>query len=100
MKYMKSTPEILSQVYNERRSSPSTQQSYTRAVRFFEKHTGKTIGELLTIADHEETNNIHWKNSTLKPILISYRSWLYDKYKEKQQTYILPQSLQYFDILK
>ncbi len=74
MKYMKSTPEILSQVYNERRSSPSTQQSYTRAVRFFEKHTGKTIGELLTIADHEETNNIHWKNSTLKPILISYRS--------------------------
>lgn len=83
MKYMKTTPEILSQVYAERRSSPSTQKSYTRAVRFFEDHAGKTIGELLTIADNEETNNIHWKNSTLKPILISYRAWLYDNYKEK-----------------
>ena len=83
MKYMKATPEILSQVYNERRSSDSTQKSYTRAVRFFEEHTGKTIGELLNIADQEETNNIHWKNSTLKPILISYRAWLYDNYKEK-----------------
>ena len=83
MKYMKSTPQILSQVFTERRSSESTQKSYTRAVRFFEDHAGKTIGELLTIADNEETNNIHWKNSTLKPILISYRAWLYDKYKEK-----------------
>jgi len=80
---MKSTPQILSQVFTERRSSESTQKSYTRAVRFFEDHAGKTIGELLTIADNEETNNIHWKNSTLKPILISYRAWLYDKYKEK-----------------
>ena len=80
---MKTTPEILSQVYHERRSSDSTQKSYTRAVRFFEEHTGKTIGELLTIADQEETNNIHWKNSTLKPLLISYRAWLYDNYKEK-----------------
>lgn len=83
MKYMKTTPEILSQVYHERRSSSSTQKSYTRAVRFFEDHTGKTIGEVLTIADYEETKNIHWKNSTLKPILISYRAWLYDNYKEK-----------------
>ncbi len=83
MKYMKTTPQILSQVYTERRSSQSTQMSYTRAVRFFEEHTGKTIGELLTIADHEETKNIHWKNSTLKPLLISFRSWLYDNYKEK-----------------
>lgn len=83
MKYMKSTTEILSQVYAERRSSPSTQKSYTRAVRFFEEHTGKTLSELLNIADQEETNNIHWKNSTLKPTLISYRAWLYDNYKEK-----------------
>lgn len=83
MKYMKTTPEILSQVYTERRSSESTQRSYTRAVRFFEEHTGKKLGELLTIADQEETQNIHWKNSTLKPLLISYRAWLYDNYKEK-----------------
>lgn len=83
MKYMKPTHEILLQVYTERRSSTSTQSSYTRAVKFFEEHTGKTIGELLTIADQEETKNIHWKNSTLKPLLISFRAWLFDNYKEK-----------------
>lgn len=83
MKYMKPTDEILSQVFTERRSSESTQKSYTRAVRFFEEYTRTKLGDLLIIADDEETRNIHWKNSSLKPILINYRAWLYDKYKEK-----------------
>ena len=80
---MRATEDILAQVYKERNSSNSTQQSYNRAVKYFEEHTNKTIGELLTIADQEETDNIHWKNSTLKPLLVSYRTYLYDKYSEK-----------------
>lgn len=77
------TQDILNQICMERRWSQSTQNSYYRAVKFFEKHTGKTISELLTIADQEETENIHWKNSTLKPLLVSFRNCLFEKYSER-----------------
>jgi len=79
---MKTTEAILNQVHQERNHSTSTQKSYTRAIKYFEKHTGKTLGDLLTIADHEETDNVHWKNSTLKPLLVSYRKYLFDNYSE------------------
>ncbi|MGN0176678.1 MAG: tyrosine-type recombinase/integrase [Methanobrevibacter sp.] len=82
MKTMK-TEDILHQVYSERRSSQSTQNSYNRAVTYFEKHVNKTLGEVITIAETEETNNISWKNSTLKPLLVSYRAYLFDKYQER-----------------
>ena len=83
MKFMRTTEQILAQFFHERNSSQSTITNYSRAVKHFEKYTGKTIAELLNIADTEEINNISWKNSTLKPLIIGYRIYLYDKYMKK-----------------
>ena len=80
---MKTKEEILSQFFHERNSSQSTISNYTRGINHFEKYTGKTLPELLNIADQEETNNIAWKNSTLRPLLINYRIYLFDKYMKK-----------------
>ena len=80
---MKTTDEILDQFFYERNSSQSTRSNYTRGIKHFERFTGKTLPELLNIADNEEINNISWKNSTLRPLLIKYRIFLYNKYMKK-----------------
>ena len=53
MKFMKTTEQILDQFFYERNSSHSTQVNYTRGITHFERYTGKTLPELLTIADNE-----------------------------------------------
>ncbi|WP_407431765.1 tyrosine-type recombinase/integrase [Methanobrevibacter sp.] len=83
MKFMKTTDQILSQFFYERNSSQSTILNYSRGIKHFENYTGKTLPELLNIADAEETNNISWKNSTLRPLLIDYRIYLFDKYMKR-----------------
>jgi len=47
------TDEILQQLFQEKRTAPATQDLYKRSVRFFEEHTNKKIGELITIAKNE-----------------------------------------------
>lgn len=97
MKYMKKTTEqILNQFFYERNSSQSTQVNYTRGIKHFEKYTGKTLPELLSIADNEETQNINWKNSTLKPLLIDYRRYLFEKYMKKTAELYLTSVLSIF----
>ena len=71
---------ILEQFFTERNSSPSTQTTYTRSVRYYEKLTGHTIKECLDIADDEEYNNIRWKNTQTRKWILSYREWLFSKY--------------------
>lgn len=71
---------ILKQLFTERNSSPSTQTTYTRSCKYYEKLTGKQIKELLETADNEETNNIRWKNTQTREWIINYRKWLYEKY--------------------
>lgn len=77
------TDEILQQLFQEKRTAPATQDLYKRSVRFFEKHTQKKIGELITIAKNEERDpNMIWGESTLRNNLISFRNELYDNFKE------------------
>ncbi len=83
MKFMKATDQILDQFFSERNSSQSTILNYTRAIKHFETFTGKTLSELLIIAENEEINNISWKNSTLRPLLINYRIYLFEKYMKR-----------------
>lgn len=71
---------ILEQFFSERNSSPSTQTTYTRSIRYYETLTGHTIQECLDIADDEEYNNIRWKNTQTRKWILSYREWLYSKY--------------------
>lgn len=71
---------ILEQFFTERNSSPSTQTTYTRSVRYYETLTGHTIKECLDIADDEEYNNIRWKNTQTRKWILSYREWLFSKY--------------------
>jgi len=71
---------ILEQLFTERNSSPSTQTTYTRSCRYYEKITHHTIKECLDIADDEEYNNIRWKNTKTRKWILEYREWLYNKY--------------------
>ena len=71
---------ILEQLFHERNSSPSTQTTYTRSCRYYEKLTGHTIKECLDIADDEEYNNLRWKNTQTRKWILEYRKWLYQKY--------------------
>ena len=74
------TNETINQFFKERNSSKNTQRVYTRSIRLYEKLTGQTIQELINIADHEEYQNIRWKNTTTRKHLLNYREYLYQKY--------------------
>ena len=71
---------ILEQLFTERNSSKSTQITYTRSCRYYEKITKHSITECLEIADDEEYNNIRWKNTQTRKWILEYRDWLYHKY--------------------
>ena len=77
---MKNTETILEKFFHERNSSQSTITNYTRIVGIYEKFTGKTLPELLDIADDEEYNNIRWKNTHTRRYIMEYRDYLYGKY--------------------
>jgi integrase len=80
---MKTKEEILSLLFFERGSSDSTRKSYTRTVNVFEKVTGLTLPEMLTIAEDQEDNNVSWKNRDLRTWLITYRKYVYENYKKR-----------------
>ena len=80
---MKTKDEILSLLFFERGSSDSTRKSYTRTVNVFEKVTGLTLPEMLTIAEDQEDNNVSWKNRDLRTWLITYRKYVYENYKKR-----------------
>ena len=71
---------ILEQFFTERNSSQSTQVTYTRSCKYYEKLTGHSIKECLDIADDEEYNNIRWKNTQTRQWILTYREWLYSEY--------------------
>ena len=83
MKNMKTTEEILNEIFIERNSSENTQKSYQRAVNNFELYFDKQLGEILIIAETEEDQRIPWRKSTLREYLIEFRGYLYNKYKSK-----------------
>ena len=88
---MKTTDEILDQLFHERNSSPRTQETYTRCTHYFEEIIGEPLPTILNIAETEEENNISWKNSSLRKWLIQYRKWCYETYKKSTaETYYIP----------
>lgn len=70
----------LKKFFKERNSSPSTQTTYTRSIRYYEKLTQHTITECLEICEQEELNNISWRNSTTRQWILAYREWCYSNY--------------------
>ena len=72
--------KILERFYQERNSSPSTRTTYNRSVRYYEKLTGHTIEECLSICETEELDNISWRNSRTRQWILAYREWCYDNY--------------------
>ncbi|MBR0271425.1 MAG: hypothetical protein IJQ68_05465 [Methanobrevibacter sp.] len=83
MKNMKTTNQILNEIFRERNSSENTQKSYARSVNQFEIYFEQHLGEILIIAETEEDQGIPWRKSTLRQYLIEFRSYLYNKYKSK-----------------
>lgn len=80
---MKTTNQILNEIFRERNSSENTQKSYARSVNQFEIYFEQHLGEILIIAETEEDQGIPWRKSTLRQYLIEFRSYLYNKYKSK-----------------
>ena len=83
MKNMRTTPEILNEIFIERNSSENTRKSYQRAVNQFELYFQQHLNEIILITEHEEDQHIPWRKSTLRKYLIEFRAYLYDKYKSK-----------------
>lgn len=83
MKNMKSTAEILNEIFRERNSSQNTQRAYIRSVNQFEIYFQQHLGEIIHLAETEEDQGIPWRKSSLRKYLIEFRSYLYDKYKSK-----------------
>ena len=77
---MRNTDVILEQFFHERNSSQSTIINYTRIVKIYEEFTGKSLNELLDLADTEEYNNIRWKNTATRRYILEYRDFLFNKY--------------------
>ena len=77
---MKNTDETLERFFHERNSSQSTITTYTRVVGIYENFTGKSLDNLLDMADDEEYNNIRWKNTDTRRYIITFREYLYGKY--------------------
>lgn len=71
---------MLKKLFKERNSSPSTQTTYTRSCRYYEKLTQHPIKECLEIAEQEEINNIHWRNTQTRKWILAYREWCYECY--------------------
>lgn len=84
---MKTTNDLLKQLFLEKNTATQTQYIYTRSAAFFEKHTQKTIGELITIAKKEEkTPEILWGESTLRNNLVSFRNAIFNNFEFKEST--------------
>ena len=98
MKNMK-TEALLQTYFLDRNSSPNTQRIYRKAIKLFEEHTGKTLYEILTIAEKEET--IKWQKTSLYFFLTSFRKFLYDKFQPStaQMNFTVVKSIiRHFDI--
>lgn len=71
---------IKEKLHTERNHAPSTTLTYDRSIQYYEKLTGHNIEELLEIAENEEINNIHWRNTQTRQWILEYREQLYNKY--------------------
>lgn len=71
---------MLERLFRERNSSDSTKVTYRRSCRYYEKLTDHSIDELLEIAESEELNNIHWRNTQTREWILAYREWCYNNY--------------------
>ena len=83
MENMKTTNEILNEIFKERNSSPKTQKSYRQSVAQFEIFSNKKLEEIIIISLNEEKQKTAWRDSTLRSYLIDFRIYLYEKYKTK-----------------
>ena len=70
----------LQRFYQERNSSPNTISTYNRSIRKYTTLTGYSVTELIRIAETEEHDNIHWRNSQTRQWLLEYRNKLYQQY--------------------
>ena len=66
--------------HKERNHSESTQRTYDRSVRYYEKLTGHDIETCLRICEDEERHNLSWRNSQTRQWILAYREWVYENY--------------------
>lgn len=94
------TKSLLQTYFLERNSSKNTQRIYRQVVKIFEEHTGKTLPEILEIAEAEE-QKVKWTKSTLYYFLISFRKYLYDNLQPstaQMKFTVIKTIIKYFDI--
>ena len=80
---------MIERFHRERNHSKNTILNYNRSIRYYETLTKHTMEELLKIAETEETQNIHWRNTQTRQWLLEYREYLYQNYNlSSAQTYL------------
>lgn len=75
--------EILYQFQKTRRIKDQTMKGYRDSIRIYTKFHDLSLDDLLQEAIHEEQDRIRWEERTLKTRLEDFRTYLYDKYREK-----------------
>ena len=94
---MKTTKQLIDRIAVERNLAPPTKYIYGLSVEYFEKHIGMSIVDLIQIAKDEERNpEIIWSESTLRNAIISFRSNVFKKHKEKTAEQYLSKILAIF----
>ena len=94
------TESLLQTYFLEKNSSANTQRIYTKVVSLFEEHTGKTLPEVIDIAEAEE-QKVKWQKSTLYHYLISFRKHLYENFQPstaKMYFTVIKAIIKHFDI--
>ena len=72
--------KYLKQLQTQRNITPSTIKIFKAALKNYEKSQQKTLQELLHEAETEEEQGIRWKNRKLPQRLLTYKTYLLDKY--------------------
>lgn len=74
------TDNIIDTFFKQRNSSENTEIRYRIYFKKYETFTGHTMAELIQIAEHEENNNIRWKNTRTREWILGYREHIYNNY--------------------
>jgi len=82
MNHTKNHNPILTEFFEERNLSTSSENAYKVSVKHFEKVNNTTLQEALNTAEIEEENKIIWKKTTIRKQLIKYRAYVYEHYKK------------------
>lgn len=76
--------QILKKIHYERNHSKKTIANYKFSVNQYKEYSGKTLADLIEMAQKEERERVPWIDRKLKDELIGFRAYLHNKYDSER----------------